>query len=81
MSKAEPAFHNYFTLDTNTGAITDLGLDGPGLGASDPVFADDHQRGQHASLFNNLETFLASDTATGTLFSASTGQGCSYGRL
>jgi hypothetical protein len=28
-------YHNFYTLDTTTGALTDLGIDGPGKGASD----------------------------------------------
>ena len=72
-------FHNYFTLDTNTGAITDLGLDGPGLGASDLYLRTTISADNTRAYFNNLGNVFSIDTATGTLFSASTGQGCCYG--
>ena len=72
-------YHNYFTLDTNTGAISDLGLDGPGLGASDLYLRTTISADNTRAYFNNLGNIFSIDIATGTLFSASTGQGCCYG--
>jgi len=72
-------YHNYFTLDTNTGTITDLGMDGPGLGASDLYLRTTISSDNTRAYFNNLGNIFSIDIATGTLFSASTGQGCCYG--
>jgi hypothetical protein len=72
-------YHNYYTLDTNTGALTDLGIDGPGLGSSDLylrlAFSADGAR----VFFNNDGYVFNIDTATGTLVSASVDSVCCYG--
>lgn len=72
-------FHNYYKLDTSTSALTDLGIDGPGLGATDlnlrTVISADNTR----AYFNNDGYIFSIDTATGKLFSGSVGQGCCYG--
>jgi hypothetical protein len=54
-------------------------LDGPGLGPSDLYLRTTISSDNTRAYFNNLGNIFSIDTATGTLFSASTGQGCCYG--
>jgi hypothetical protein len=72
-------FHNFYKLDTNTGALTDLGIDGPGLGAADlnlrTVMSADGTR----VYFNDDGYIFSVDTATGAMFNSNVGQGCCYG--
>jgi len=72
-------YHNFFTLDTNTGTLTDLGIDGPGLGATDfglrVALSADNTR----VYFNNDGYAFSMDTATNNTVSASVDPGCCYG--
>jgi hypothetical protein len=69
---------NYFVLNTNSGALTNLNITGPGL-ATDlylrlALSADDTR-----VYFNNDGYIFSMDTATNTIFNATVGQGCCYG--
>jgi WD40 repeat protein len=72
-------YHNFYKLDTSTGTLTDLGIDGPGLGPTDlnlrTVMSADGTR----VFFNNDGYIFSVDTATGAMFNAAVGQGCCYG--
>lgn len=72
-------FHNFFKLDTNTGALTDYGVDGPGLGAQDLYLKTALSLDGTRVYFNDDGYIFNVDTATGKLFSASTDPGCCYG--
>lgn len=72
-------FSNYFELDTNTGALTNLNITGPGLGESDSylrtVLSSDNSR----VFFNNDGQIFSIDTSTGVATQATLGPGCCYG--
>jgi hypothetical protein len=72
-------YHNFYTLDTTSGALTDLKIDGPGLGASDlnlrTVVSADNTR----AYFNNDGYAFSFDTATGQMITSAAGPGCCYG--
>ena len=72
-------FHNFYKLDTNTGALTDYGIDGPGLGGSDVYLRTTLSSDNTRAFFNDLGYIFSIDTATNTIFSASTDPGCCYG--
>jgi hypothetical protein len=77
--KGGTGFHNYFILNTNTGEITDLGIDGPGLGASDinlrlAISADNSR-----VFFNNDGYVFSIDTTTFDITSARIDSICCYG--
>jgi hypothetical protein len=72
-------YHNFYTLDTTSGVLTDLKIDGPGLGVSDlnlrtVVSADDTR-----AYFNNDGYAFSFDTATGKMITSAAGPGCCYG--
>ena len=72
-------YHNFYKLNTNTGTLTDLGIDGPGFGATDlklrTVMSADGTR----VYFNDDGYIFSVDTATGAMFNSNVGQGCCYG--
>lgn len=72
-------FHNFYKLDTNTGALTDYGIDGPGLGSSDLYLRTTISSDNTRVFFNDDGYVFSIDTATDTVFSASTDPGCCYG--
>jgi len=71
-------FHNFYKLDTNTGTLTDYGIDGPGLG-SDFYLRTTLSADGTRVFFNDDGYVFSIDTATDTVFSASTDPGCCYG--
>jgi hypothetical protein len=72
-------YHNFFTLDTNTGTLTDLGIDGPGLGATDFALRVSLSADNTRIYFNNDGYVFTMDTATNSMVSASVDPGCCYG--
>jgi WD40 repeat protein len=72
-------FHNFYTFDTNTSTLTDLGLDGPGLGASDLYLRTALSADNTRAFFNDDGYVFSLDTATGLILSASTDPDCCYG--
>jgi WD40 repeat protein len=70
---------NYFVLNTNNGALTNLNITGPGLGASDLYLRLALSADATRVYFNNDGYVFNMDTATGKIFNASVGQGCCYG--
>jgi hypothetical protein len=72
-------FHNFYVLDTNTGALTDLGIDGPGLGPTDLYLRTAISADNTRAYFNDDGYVFSVDTATREIFSATAGQGCCYG--
>jgi len=72
-------FHNFYTFDTNTRILTDLGIDGPGMGASDFYLRTALSADNTRAYFNDDGYVFSIDTATGTIFSASSDPSCCYG--
>lgn len=72
-------YHNFFTLDTNTGMLTDLGIDGPGLGASDFALRVALSADNTRVYFNSEGYVFSMDTANKNMVSASVDPGCCYG--
>jgi WD40 repeat protein len=72
-------YHNFYKLDTNSGALTDFGIDGPGLGASDLYLRTALSSDNARVYFNNDGYVFSIDATTDTLFSASTDPSCCYG--
>jgi WD40 repeat protein len=72
-------FHNFYTFDTNTSTLTDLGLDGPGLGASDLYLRTALSADNTRAFFNDDGYVFSLDTATGLILSASSDPDCCYG--
>ena len=72
-------FHNFYKLDTNTGSLTDFGIDGPGSGLNDLYLRAALTPDGSKAFFNNDGYVFGIDTATDKLFSASNGPGCCYG--
>jgi YVTN family beta-propeller protein len=72
-------FNNYFTVDTNTGTVTPLGITGPGSGATDIYLRTEISADNTRVFFNNDGYVFSLDTSTGTVFSASAEPGCCYG--
>ena len=72
-------YHNFFTLDTNTGTLTDLGIDGPGSGATDFNLRVTLSADNTRIYFNNDGYVFSMDTATANMVSASVNPGCCYG--
>jgi IPT/TIG domain len=72
-------YHNFYKLDTNTGVLSDLGIDGPGLGSSDLNLRTSISFDGTRAYFNDDGYIFSVDTATGISLSASAGQGCCYG--
>jgi hypothetical protein len=69
----------FFKLNTNTGAITNYGIDSPGLAQSD-MYLRNAISSDNARVFFNDDGYVFSvDTATDKLFSAADGFGCCYG--
>ena len=76
-------FSAYFKLDTNTGAFTDYGIDGPQY-SFDGVPRDPYLRTEISSdnarvFFNNDGQVFSIDTSTDKAFQASTDTSCCYG--
>jgi IPT/TIG domain-containing protein len=72
-------YSNFLTLNTNTGVLTDLHLDGPGLGASDLYLRTAISADNTRVYFNDLGYLFSLDTATNRMFNANVGPGCCYG--
>jgi hypothetical protein len=72
-------FHNFYTLDTNTSTLTDLGIDGPGLGSTDLYLRTAISADNTRAYFNDDGYVFSVDTTTGEIFSATADQGCCYG--
>jgi hypothetical protein len=72
-------FHNFYTLDTNTSALTDLGIDGPGLGSTDLYLRTAISADNTRAYFNDDGYVFSVDTATGKIFSATAEPSCCYG--
>lgn len=72
-------FHNFYELDTSMGTLTDLGIDGPGLGSKDmnlrTVISADNTR----VFFNDDGYIFSANTATRAVTSAGIDPGCCYG--
>src|SRR5437762_10166636 len=75
--------HGFFKLNTNTGAVTDYGIDSPGLysnGQPLDVFLRAVTSADNSRIFFNDDGYVFSiDTASDKIFSASTDPGCCYG--
>jgi IPT/TIG domain len=75
--------HGFFKLNTNTGAVTDYGIDSPGLysnGQPLDVFLRAVISADNSRIFFNDDGYVFSiDTASDKIFSASTDPGCCYG--
>jgi hypothetical protein len=75
--------HGFYKLNTNTGAITDYGIDNPDLyfnGQPLDVYLRTVISADNSRVFFNDDGYVFSvDTATDKVFSASTDQGCCYG--
>lgn len=72
-------FHNFYKLDTITGTLTDLQIDGPGESAKDlylrTVLSQDGAR----AYFNDEGYVFYYDTTTGGFFTANIDSGCCLG--
>jgi len=69
----------FFKLNTNTGAIYDYGLDGPGLGIED-LYLRNAISADGSTVFNDEDgETIGVDTATDQLTYAPDGDGCCYG--
>jgi IPT/TIG domain len=77
--------HNFFKLDTSTRTLTDYGIDGPDLNnvvTDTPldVYLRTEISSDNSRVFFNDDGYVFNiDTATDTVFQASTDQGCCYG--
>jgi hypothetical protein len=71
--------NEYYTLDTNSGTITNLGLNGPGYGESDEFLRAEISSDNTRVFFNNDGDVFSIDTATGQQFYSLDGPGCCYG--
>jgi hypothetical protein len=70
--------HGFYKLDTNTSAVTDYGVDNPGL--TTDVFLRTAISGDNSRVFFNDDGYVFSiDTASDKIFSATADQGCCYG--
>lgn len=69
----------FFKLDTNTGAITNYGINGPGLGPNDVYLRNAISSDNARVFFNEDGEIFSIDTATDTLYYALDGDGCCYG--
>jgi hypothetical protein len=72
-------YHNFFLLHTINGALSDLGIDGPGLGANDSYLKTAVSADNTRAYFNSDGYIFSVDTSTGKIFNASISQGCCYG--
>jgi hypothetical protein len=70
--------HQFYKLDTNTGQITDYGIEGTGIngdaGLRNAISSDNAR-----VFYNDLGYVFSIDTATDKVFSAADGFGCCYG--
>jgi hypothetical protein len=77
--------HNFFKLNTTTGVLIDYGIDGPDLsdistGAPLDVYLKTVLSSDNSRVFFNDDGYVFNiDTATDTVFHASTDQNCCYG--
>ncbi len=77
--------HGFYKLDSNTGAITDYGIDNPDsydivTGQPLDVYLRTVISSDNSRVFFNDDGYVFNiDTASDTIFSASTDQGCCYG--
>jgi hypothetical protein len=69
----------FFKLNTNTGAITNYDIDGPGLEQSDAYLRNAISSDNARVFFNEDGLVFSLDTATDTFFIAPDGDGCCYG--
>jgi hypothetical protein len=69
----------FFKLNTNTGAITDYGIDGPGLGPNDAYLRNAISSDNTRVFYNEYGEVFSIDTATDALFYAPDGYSCCYG--
>ncbi len=69
----------FFKLNTNTGVITNYGIDGPGLGSSDLYLRNAISSDNARVFYNEYGEVFSIDTATDTLVEALDGYGCCYG--
>jgi hypothetical protein len=69
----------FFKLNTKTGAVTDYGINSPGLGVSDLYLRAAISLDNSRAFFNDLGYVFSVDTATDKIFSASVDPGCCYG--
>jgi YVTN family beta-propeller protein len=69
----------FFKLNTNTGVITNYGIDGPGLGSSDDYLRNAISSDNARVFYNEYGEVFSIDTATDTLVEALDGYGCCYG--
>lgn len=72
-------FHNFFTLNTNSGVLTDLGIDGPGLGSGDLFLKTMISADNTRVYFDNVGYVFNIDTTTGKVVSGTAEPGCCYG--
>jgi WD40 repeat protein len=69
----------FFKLNTNTGAIFNYGIDGPGLGPNDFYLRNAISSDNARVFYNEYGEVFSIDTATDTLVEALDGYGCCYG--
>jgi YVTN family beta-propeller protein len=69
----------FFKLNTNTGAITNYGIDGPGLGSNDDYLRNAISSDNTRVFYNEYGEVFSIDTATDTIVEALDGYGCCYG--
>ena len=70
--------HGFYKLNTSTGAVTDYGIDNPGLKTD--VFLRTVISADNSRVFFNDDGYVFSiDAASDKIFSASTDPGCCYG--
>jgi hypothetical protein len=72
-------FSGFFKLDTHTGVLTNLNLDGPGLGTSDSYLRTVLSADNSRAFFNDFGAVFTIDTSTGIITQTLTGQGCCNG--
>lgn len=72
-------YHNFFLLDTNIGSLTDLGIDGPGLGSSDLYLKTAMSADGTRAYFNDDGYVFSVDTSTRILANATVDLNCCYG--
>ena len=69
----------FFKLNTNTGAILNYGINGPGLGPNDAYLRNAISSDNARVFYNEYGFAFSIDTATDKIFPALDGYGCCYG--
>jgi|HubBroStandDraft_5_1064220.scaffolds.fasta_scaffold07341_2 hypothetical protein len=69
----------FFKLNTNTGVITNYGIDGPGLGSNDDYLRNAISSDNARVYYNEYGEVFSIDTATDKLTEALDGYTCCYG--